>query len=56
MDILAARAGGLGVEIRYEREDIRDTSELPEADLIVAADGVSSQLRGSPAQFGTRVS
>ena len=54
VDILAARAGGLGVEIRYE-QDIRDTSQLPEADLILAADGVSSQLRGSRAQFGTRV-
>jgi 2-polyprenyl-6-methoxyphenol hydroxylase-like FAD-dependent oxidoreductase len=54
VDILAARAGGLGVEIRYE-QDIRDTSQLPEADLILAADGVSSQLRASSAQFRTRV-
>jgi 2-polyprenyl-6-methoxyphenol hydroxylase-like FAD-dependent oxidoreductase len=54
VDILAARASGLGVEIRYE-QDIRDASQLPEADLILAADGVSSQLRGSQAQFGTRV-
>ncbi len=54
VDILAARAVGLGVEIRYE-QDIRGPSQLPEADLILAADGVSSQLRGSLAQFGTRV-
>ena len=54
VDILAARASGLGVEIRYE-QDVRDTSQLPEADLILAADGVSSQLRGSRAQFRTRV-
>jgi 2-polyprenyl-6-methoxyphenol hydroxylase-like FAD-dependent oxidoreductase len=54
VDILAARASGLGVEIRYE-EDIRDTSQLPEADLILAADGVSSQLRSSRAEFGTQV-
>ena len=54
VDILAARAVGLGVEIRYE-QDIRDPSQLPEADLILAADGVSSQLRGSLGQFGTRV-
>jgi 2-polyprenyl-6-methoxyphenol hydroxylase-like FAD-dependent oxidoreductase len=54
VDILAARAGRLGVEIRYE-QDIRDTSQLPEADLILAADGASSQLRGSHDQFCTRV-
>jgi 2-polyprenyl-6-methoxyphenol hydroxylase-like FAD-dependent oxidoreductase len=54
VDILAARAGGLGVEIRYE-QDISDTSQLPDADLILAADGVNSQLRGSRAQFSTRV-
>ena len=54
VDILAARAGGLGVEIRYE-QDVRDTSQLPDADLILAADGVNSQLRGSRAQFSTRV-
>lgn len=54
VDTLAARAGGLGVAIRYE-QDIRETSQLPEADLILAADGVSSQLRGSRAEFRTRV-
>jgi 2-polyprenyl-6-methoxyphenol hydroxylase-like FAD-dependent oxidoreductase len=54
VDTLAARASGLGVEIRYE-QDISDTSQLPEADLILAADGASSQLRGGHAQFCTRV-
>ena len=54
VDILAARATGLGVDIRYE-QDISDTAQLPEADLILAADGASSQLRGSRAQFCTRV-
>lgn len=54
VDILAARASALGVEIRYE-QDIGDTSQLPEADLILAADGASSQLRGRRAQFCTRV-
>ncbi len=54
VDILAARAGALGVEIRYE-QDIRETSQLPAADLILAADGVSSQLRNSRAEFRTRV-
>jgi anthraniloyl-CoA monooxygenase len=55
VDILAARASGLGVDIRYER-DVSDTAELPDADLIVAADGVRSQLRSGHAQFCTRVS
>jgi anthraniloyl-CoA monooxygenase len=54
VDILAARASGLGVDIRYERE-VTGTAELPDADLIVAADGVNSQLRGAYAQFCTRV-
>ena len=54
VDVLAARAVRLGVEIRYEQE-IRDISQLPEADLVLAADGVSSQLRGRQAHFGTQV-
>jgi 2-polyprenyl-6-methoxyphenol hydroxylase-like FAD-dependent oxidoreductase len=54
VDILAARATRLGVDIRYEHE-VRDRSELPDADLIVAADGAGSQLRGTRgrAGFGT---
>jgi 2-polyprenyl-6-methoxyphenol hydroxylase-like FAD-dependent oxidoreductase len=55
VDILAARASGLGVDIRYEC-DVTDEAELPDADLIVAADGVNSQLRSAHAQFCTRVS
>jgi 2-polyprenyl-6-methoxyphenol hydroxylase-like FAD-dependent oxidoreductase len=54
VDILAARASGLGVDIRYEH-DVTDAADLPDADLIVAADGVNSQLRGARAQFCTRV-
>jgi 2-polyprenyl-6-methoxyphenol hydroxylase-like FAD-dependent oxidoreductase len=53
VDILARRASQLGVDIRYEQE-IRDQSELAQADLIVAADGVSSQLRGRD-EFGTTI-
>jgi 2-polyprenyl-6-methoxyphenol hydroxylase-like FAD-dependent oxidoreductase len=53
VDILASRARQLGVDIRYEQE-IRDQSELTAADLIVAADGVSSQIRGR-AEFGTTI-
>lgn len=41
------------MDIRYERE-ARGRSELPDADLIVAADGVNSQLR-TDAEFGTTV-
>jgi 2-polyprenyl-6-methoxyphenol hydroxylase-like FAD-dependent oxidoreductase len=52
VDILAARASLLGVDIRYSRE-VRDAAELPDADLVVASDGVNSQLRGGHAGFGT---
>ena len=55
VDILAARADRLGVDIRYSHE-IRDAAQLPDADLIVAADGVNSLLRdGRRAGFGTRL-
>ncbi len=47
MDILATRARQLGVSIRYEH-DVSGKSELPAADLIVAADGADSQIRGRP--------
>ncbi|HXV86897.1 MAG TPA: FAD-dependent monooxygenase, partial [Gemmatimonadales bacterium] len=42
--ILATRARALGVEICPER-DIRDPREFPEADVIVAADGINSAVR-----------
>lgn len=56
VDVLAARAAQLGVDIHYEHE-VRDRSELPGADLIVAANGAGSQLRGGSgrAEFGTTV-
>ena len=41
VDILAARASQLGADLRYSHE-IRDPAELPNADLIVVADGVDS--------------
>jgi 2-polyprenyl-6-methoxyphenol hydroxylase-like FAD-dependent oxidoreductase len=44
VNILADRASRLGVDIRYSCE-IRDATEVPDADLIVAADGVNSLLR-----------
>ncbi len=54
VDILAARASRLGVDIRYSHE-VRDAAELPDADLIVAADGVNSLLRDGRAGFGTSI-
>lgn len=44
LDLLIDRARELGVEIRFEHE-VEAGSQLPEADLIVACDGVSSRLR-----------
>jgi 2-polyprenyl-6-methoxyphenol hydroxylase-like FAD-dependent oxidoreductase len=54
VEILAARAGQLGVDIRYEHE-MGGGSGLPAADLIVAADGINSPLRGAHAEFGTTI-
>jgi anthraniloyl-CoA monooxygenase len=48
--ILQARARELGAELRFQHE----VSELPEADLVVGADGVNSLARGT-ADFGTRI-
>ncbi len=46
LQLLAQRARSLGVEIHWQTE-IRDLTDcgLPEADLIVAADGAASQVR-----------
>ncbi|MEU3741339.1 FAD-dependent monooxygenase [Streptomyces sp. NPDC032198] len=44
LDILASRARSLGVRVEFERE-ITDAAQLPDADLIVAGDGVRSALR-----------
>ncbi|WP_219461891.1 FAD-dependent monooxygenase [Nonomuraea rhizosphaerae] len=55
LDILAERAGSLGVRVEYERE-IGGEEELADADLIVAGDGVNSALRERHADhFGTKV-
>lgn len=53
VDLLASRAARLGVDIRYAHE-VRDLAELADADLVVAADGVNSQLRAG-GEFGTTV-
>ncbi|MGY3621477.1 bifunctional salicylyl-CoA 5-hydroxylase/oxidoreductase [Bradyrhizobium sp. USDA 10063] len=44
LNILQARAEELGVELVFEREVDSDL-EFPDADLIVAADGVNSKIR-----------
>ncbi|MET9774079.1 FAD-dependent monooxygenase [Streptomyces sp. NPDC006367] len=55
LEILAARARSLGVHLRHEDEISGD--DPPEADLVVAADGVRSALRTHHAgHFGTEIS
>jgi anthraniloyl-CoA monooxygenase len=44
LDILGARAASLGVKFVHER-DVKDVTEFPDADLILAADGVNSAIR-----------
>lgn len=44
LEILRKRAVGLGVKIHFEQE-IMCPTQLPDADAIVAADGVGSQIR-----------
>ncbi|MET8829262.1 FAD-dependent monooxygenase [Streptomyces sp. NPDC004610] len=54
LEILAARAREMGVQVEYQREVTPD--RLPDADLVVAADGVRSALRTRHADaFGTEV-
>ncbi|MYU23683.1 FAD-binding monooxygenase [Streptomyces sp. SID8352] len=54
LEILAARARSLGVRVAYEDEVT--ASDPPDADLVVAADGVRSALRTAYADhFGTRI-
>ncbi|GGU74150.1 FAD-binding monooxygenase [Streptomyces filipinensis] len=55
LDVLTRRARALGVDVRHGQR-LEDPADLPEADLIVAADGAGSRLRLSRAEhFGTRV-
>lgn len=54
LELLAERARSLGVRVEHERQVTPDA--LPEADLVVAADGVHSALRTAHADaFGSRV-
>ena len=55
LDLLAERARSLGVRVEYE-DEIADGAELPDADLVVACDGVHSGVRERHADhFGTAV-
>jgi len=53
LEILSARAQDLGVRVEYGHE-VLSLSELPEADLIVAADGVNSRIRQAAGSFQTQ--
>jgi 2-polyprenyl-6-methoxyphenol hydroxylase-like FAD-dependent oxidoreductase len=54
LEILTRRARSLGVDVRHG-ERLADPDDLPEADLIVAADGAGSRIRQSRvARFGTK--
>jgi 2-polyprenyl-6-methoxyphenol hydroxylase-like FAD-dependent oxidoreductase len=54
LDILARRAGGLGVHIEFD-QGVMALSQLPEVDLIVACDGVNSRTRLDAGRFQTNV-
>jgi 2-polyprenyl-6-methoxyphenol hydroxylase-like FAD-dependent oxidoreductase len=55
IDVLARRAIELGIDVQFERE-VDDPSRPPDADLIVACDGVNSRVRQLHADsFGTDV-
>ncbi len=55
LNILQARCAELGVEVQFGRE-VNDVADLPECDLLVAADGVNSVIRRAyEAEFGPSV-
>ncbi|MFC1414347.1 FAD-dependent monooxygenase [Streptacidiphilus sp. N1-12] len=55
LDILVERATDLGVRVEFGRE-ITDRGQLPDAELVVAGDGLHSRLRQQyPDRFGTEV-
>jgi 2-polyprenyl-6-methoxyphenol hydroxylase-like FAD-dependent oxidoreductase len=57
LEILAERATALGVEIRYDHpvDGSAGLAEFADADVLLAADGVNSQLRDEQPGFGTHV-
>jgi 2-polyprenyl-6-methoxyphenol hydroxylase-like FAD-dependent oxidoreductase len=54
LDILVDRALGAGVRIEFSRE-VTSALQLPDADLIVACDGVNSRIRGETEGISTDV-
>jgi 2-polyprenyl-6-methoxyphenol hydroxylase-like FAD-dependent oxidoreductase len=52
--ILAGRAESLGVSVEFGHE-IKSAAQLPDADLIVASDGVNSRVRAEASAFQTDV-
>jgi 2-polyprenyl-6-methoxyphenol hydroxylase-like FAD-dependent oxidoreductase len=54
VEILADRAREVGARVRYN-EEVSSLSQLADADLIVAADGVGSRLRNEIGTFGTEI-
>ncbi|MBV9793415.1 MAG: FAD-dependent monooxygenase [Actinobacteria bacterium] len=52
LDILARRAEQAGVRIEYHHE-VTSAAQLPDADLIVACDGVNSRLRAEASGIQT---
>ena len=56
LEILSDRATELGVDVRYECPVSGAADEFADADLVLAADGVQSQLRRQFAdEFGTTI-
>jgi 2-polyprenyl-6-methoxyphenol hydroxylase-like FAD-dependent oxidoreductase len=54
LDILAGRARDLGVQVEFGR-DVTAAALLPQADLVVACDGVNSRTRLASGAFHTDV-
>jgi 2-polyprenyl-6-methoxyphenol hydroxylase-like FAD-dependent oxidoreductase len=55
LDLLLERARSVGVQVEFQRE-VEDASQLLDADLVVAADGVNSRIRQlHPDAFKTEV-
>ena len=52
VQILTARARALGVRVEYGAE-VASRAQLPDADVIVAADGAGSRMREESGAFGT---
>ena len=48
LNILQARCEQLGVELRFET-DVQDDDQYPDADLVIASDGLNSRIRAKHA-------